>query len=158
MGGTTTTWAATLLADPYVVNDIYAWAASLFEAHSAALALQSSFTGPKLHTISLVAPRGNIIQSAGDLGSFALALTPALDVDVTPALEEATKAPKGVRFVSAGMCRLQDWRTFLSVIADAPLSTQPKLLSPSCHGSVDVLVSDIPLDRSASPSLARCTI
>jgi len=45
MGGTTTARAATLLADPTVVSGTYAWAASLLEAHSAALARQSSFTG-----------------------------------------------------------------------------------------------------------------
>ncbi len=60
-GGTTTARATTLLADPAAVSDSYASAASLFEAHSAALAMQTSFTGPELHTISLVAPRGNII-------------------------------------------------------------------------------------------------
>ena len=45
MGGTTTARAATLRADPAVVSGTYTWAASLLEAHSAALALQSSFTG-----------------------------------------------------------------------------------------------------------------
>ena len=87
-----------------------------------------------------------------DSASNAIALTPALDVDVTPVL---TDAPKGVRFVSDGLRRSHDWRTFLSALADAPLSTQPKLLSHSSHGIVAILVSDIPLDRSVSPPLAR---
>ncbi len=45
ISGTTATRAATLLADPIAVSGTYAWAASLLEAHSAALARQSSFTG-----------------------------------------------------------------------------------------------------------------
>ena len=158
MGGTTRARAATLLADPAAVSDSYGWAANHSEIHSTILALQYSFTGPQLHITPLVAPRRNIIHSSGDPGSIALALTLALDMDVTPALTEASRAPKGVRFVSAGLRRLQDWRTFLSVLADAPLSTQPKLLSHYGQGSVDVLVSDIPLGRSVSPPLARCTI
>ena len=70
--------------------------------------LQDSFTGPELHTIFLVAARGNIIQSGGDSTSTAPALTPTLDVEVTHALTEAVKAPKGVRFVTAGLRRLRD--------------------------------------------------
>jgi len=53
MGGTNTTRAGTLLADPNAVKDNYACAASLSEAYFAALALQTSFTGPKLHIISI---------------------------------------------------------------------------------------------------------
>jgi hypothetical protein len=56
MDGTTTARAATLLADLVVVSDTYAWAARLLEAHTAARALQSSFSGPELHTISRIAP------------------------------------------------------------------------------------------------------
>ena len=93
--------------------------------------MQASFTVPELHTASLVAPRGNTIQSAGDPSSNALALTPTLYVEVTPTLTEAARAPKGGRFVAAGLRRLQDWRTFLSVLVDAPplpiLNSSPTL-------------------------------
>ncbi len=101
MGRTTTARAAALLADPAVVSSSHAWAASLTAAQREALELQVSLTGPELHTVSLVATRGNIIQSAGDPSSTALALTPTLDVEVTPALTEAARTPKGVRLVAA---------------------------------------------------------
>jgi hypothetical protein len=63
-------------------------------------------------------------------------LPSTLDVDVVPALQEAARAPKGVRFVEAGLRRLADWRAFLFTLATAPLDTQPKLLSHSGHGNV----------------------
>jgi hypothetical protein len=94
-------------------------------AHREALDLKTSFTDPELHTISLVAPRGNIIKSASHPSSTALALTPSMDVDVTPALTEAVRAPKGVRFVAAGLRRLRDLRTFLSFLVEASPSTKP---------------------------------
>jgi len=93
-------------------------------AHKEALELHASFTGLELHIVSLVAPRGNIIQFAGDLSSNAIALTPTLDLEIMLTLMEAARAPKGVRFVAAGLRRLQDWRTFLSALAVAhPLYT-----------------------------------
>ena len=61
MGGTTTTRAATLLADPEAASATYAWAAFLTAAHREAIYLQDSVIGPELHIISLVAPRANII-------------------------------------------------------------------------------------------------
>ena len=114
------------------------------------MGLHASFSGPEMHTISLVAPRGNIIQSAGDSASTALALTPTMVVEVTPALAEAVRAPNGVRFVVSGLRRLQDWRSFLSVLASAPPSTRPKLLSHSGHVSVSILIFDTPLGRKSS--------
>jgi hypothetical protein len=81
-----------------------------------------------------------------------------LDVDVTPALQEAARPPKEMRFVAAGLSRMADWRAFLSTLAPAPLSTQPKLLSHSVHGSVALLINDTSLSRSAPTTLARTTI
>ena len=78
--------APTLLADPETASETYAWVAYLTATHREAMDLQDSFTGLELHTIFLVAPRGNIIQSAGDPTSTALTLTPTLDVEVTLAL------------------------------------------------------------------------
>ena len=120
MGGTTTARAATLLADPMQASGTYAWASFLSAAHQEAMDLQASFTGSGLHTISLSAPRGNIVQSAGDPSSTTPALTSTLDVEVTPALAEAVTTPKGVRFVAGALRRLHDWRTFLNSLADAP--------------------------------------
>jgi len=120
MGGTATAWAATLLEDPAAAFGTHAWASSLGAAHIDALELQNSFTGPELHSISLVASRGNIFLSAGDPTSTSRDLPPTLDVEVTSTLAEAAIAPKGVRLVAAGLRRLQDWRTFLFVLAHTP--------------------------------------
>ena len=73
-------------------------------------------------------------------------------------MQEAARAPKGVRFVAACLRRLDEWRTFLSLLESAPLATQPRLLSHSGHGSVAIINSDIPLGRSTSTTLARTTI
>ena len=109
-GGATTARAVSLLADPAAVSGTFAWVASLTASHAEALKLQVSFSGQELHTISLVAPRGNIIQYDGDPTSTNLTLIPArLDVEVTPALAEAARAPKEVRFVAARLRRLHDW-------------------------------------------------
>jgi len=158
MGGTTTARAATLLEDPPAARGSFAWARSLCKAHEEALELQSSFTDKELQLISLAAPRGCVIQSPGDPSSVALDLPPTLDLNITPALAEASRAPKGVRFVAAGLRRLQDWRSFTRMHANVPISAQPKLLSHSGHGSVTVLASDIPLGRRTSTPLARMTI
>ena len=120
MGGTTTDRAATLPADFVIVSSSHAWVASLMVAHREALELQASFTGPELHTVSLVAPGGNIIQFAGDPSSTAIALTPTPNVEIMPTLTEAARAPKGVHFVAARLRRLQDWRTLFSALAVAP--------------------------------------
>ena len=67
MGGTTTTTrAATLLADHVSTSGSYAWAFYLIVAHREAMDMQASFLGSKLNTISLVDPKGNIIQSSDD--------------------------------------------------------------------------------------------
>ena len=120
MGGTTTARAAALLADLAVFSSSHVWTANLMVTHREALELHASFTGPDLHTVSLVAPRGNIIHSAGDPSSTIIALTPTMNVEIMPALTEASRASKGVRFVVAGLHRLRDWRTFLSALAVAP--------------------------------------
>jgi hypothetical protein len=101
---------------------------------------------------------GNIIQSAGGTMSVASDLPPAMEVDVAPELQEAVRAPKGVRFVATGLRRLGDWRTFFPLLESTPLSTQPKLFSHSGHVSVAKLTSDIPIGRSKSTTLARTTI
>ena len=62
---------------------------------------------------------------AGDDSSTSRDLPLTLDVEITPALAEATRAPKGVRFVVACLHRLHDWRTLLSVLANAPPPLHP---------------------------------
>jgi len=120
-GGTTSAPVATLLDYHATVIGTRAWASSLGTVHMNALELQNSFTGPELHTISLVAPKGNLILFAGDPTSTSRDLPPTLDVEVTPTLAEAARAPKGVRFVADSLRRLHDLRTFLSILAHAPL-------------------------------------
>jgi hypothetical protein len=66
MGGNTTARVATLLADPPTSKLDQSWAASVHAAHHEALEMQASFTPQDLHTINLIAPRGNIIRCAGD--------------------------------------------------------------------------------------------
>jgi hypothetical protein len=61
MGGPTTVSDAVLLQDPEVVAGTMDWAFTVSSAHKAAISLQESFTPSELHTISLIAPRGNII-------------------------------------------------------------------------------------------------
>ena len=158
MGGTTMARAATLLADPETASGTYAWVAYLTTTHREAMDLQDSFNSLELHTISLVLPRGNIIQSVGDPTSTALALTPTMDVEVTPALTTAVRAPKGMRFVTARLRRLRGWRSFLSFLEYDPSSFKPKLLSHYSHGNVSIMIFDTPLGRSASPPLARSMI
>ena len=108
MGGTTTARAAILLDDPAAAIGTHAWASSLGATHKDALELLISFSIPKLHTISLVAPRGSIILSAGDPTSTCRDLPPTLDVEVSPTLAEAARAPKRLRFVASGLRQLHD--------------------------------------------------
>jgi hypothetical protein len=79
-------------------------------------------------------------------------------VDITLALKDVARAPKGVRFVSSGLRRLAGWRAFPDTLVATPSSLHPKLLSHSGHGSVSLLIADKPLGHSASPHLARMTI
>jgi hypothetical protein len=75
MGGTIFARATILLEDPAATtNGGHGWATSVLFAHSAILELQPSFSPVELLTIGLIAPRGNIIQLAGDTKSIALDL------------------------------------------------------------------------------------
>ena len=76
MGGNATARAATLLADPPAAKLDQIWAASVHAEHQEALELQASFTPQDLHTINLVAPRGNILRCVGDLRTIATDLPP----------------------------------------------------------------------------------
>ena len=69
MGGNTTARAASLLADPPAARLDHSWIASVYAAQREALELQASFSPHDLHTINLIAPRGNLIRCASDPGT-----------------------------------------------------------------------------------------
>ena len=72
MGGMTTSMAIALLEDPLASRELgQDWAISVTSTHAEAIALHASFTPQKLLTMSIVAPRGNIITSTGDTSSVA---------------------------------------------------------------------------------------
>jgi len=103
-----TTKTIALLEDPSASKELgQDWAINATSAHAEAIALHASFTPQELLTVSLVAPRGNIITS-GDTSSVATVKPPPMDVDVTPTLLKVARAPKGVRFVAAGLRRLAE--------------------------------------------------
>ena len=108
IGGPTTARAAALMADPLATKRDHTWATCVFAAHQAALELQASFTPPELLTLGLIAPRGSLIPFARDTWSVVMDLPPSLYVEFTPSLQEAARAPKGVRFVAAGLRRMGD--------------------------------------------------
>jgi len=71
-------------------------------------------------------------------------LLPTIHTDVTPPLRTAAEAPKGVRFVAAGLRKLSEWRAIFTLIASAPDSTKSKLLTHSGDGNVTIIHYDIP--------------
>ncbi len=77
MRGPTTSRVDALLEDPETSKVLgHDWAINISSAHQEVVALQASFTLPELHTLCLVAPRGNTITSAGDTASVATDLSP----------------------------------------------------------------------------------
>ena len=71
MRGTTTTKSIALLEDPSATKDLGQDGAIIVtSAHAEAITLHASFTPQELLTVSLVAPRGNIINSSGDTSSI----------------------------------------------------------------------------------------
>jgi len=60
-----------------------------------------------------MAPRGNIIFSAGDPTSMVEDITPTIETEVVPDLKESVAAPKGVRFIAAKVCKDHKMATLL---------------------------------------------
>ena len=107
---------------------------------------KQSFTVEERTKANLVAPRGNIITTTGDQSAItgepvAHDLSPTIQLNVTPPLAFAAAAPKGVRFVAAGLRKLAEWRAFFTLKSSVLLLTQPKLLTHSDHGNVSILHS-----------------
>jgi len=97
MGDTTTTKTIAILEDPSAAKELgQDWVINVISAHAEAIAMHASFNPHELLTMSLFAPRGNIITLAGDTSSMATDLPPPPDPDVTPTFLKAARAPKGV--------------------------------------------------------------
>ncbi len=116
------------------------------------------FTAEEHTTANLTAPRGYIITSAGDPSSAAQDLLSNIPVDSIPRLDEVAVAPKRVHFVASTIKRLTNWRAYFELLSSAPLFIKSKILTHSGHGSVSILISDIPHDRAIFASTAKATI
>jgi hypothetical protein len=56
-----------------------------------------------------MAPRGNIIFSAGDPTLVVEDLTSTIETKVVPDLLKSVAAPKGVRFIAAKVRKIREW-------------------------------------------------
>jgi hypothetical protein len=101
----------------------------------------------ELNTANLIATRGSNITNVGDPSSVAQDLPPTIQTDVTPSMDVDAAAPKGVRFVAAGLRKLSEWRAFFHLHNNVPSSTKPKLLTYFGHANVLILHFDIPAGR-----------
>jgi len=110
MGGSTNRAIVTALQDPTATTLMGGWAYHVCIAHNEAKRTQDSFTPPQRHTTDLMAPRGNIIFSAGDPTSMVEDRTPTIETEVVPDLLESVVAPKGVRlFIAAKIRKIKEW-------------------------------------------------
>jgi len=159
MGGTTNRKVASMLVNLVTASGTHQWAQYVYTAHVEVTVLYRSFTVDENAIASLVAPRGNVITSNGDPSSVAQDAPPTFHTDVTPRpLDVAAAAPRGVRFVATALRKLAEWRAFFRLLLAVPLSTQPKLLTHSNHGSVTIMHSNIPPDRAVSSSTTKAAI
>jgi len=91
------------------------------------------FVASEHYTAKLIAPRGNIITSTRDpAGSIAHDLSPTILTEIIPQLQEGAAAPKGMRFIAAGIRKLAGWRAFFCLLPSTPLATsQNSSLTPA---------------------------
>ena len=158
MGGSTNRAVASALHNPEAARDTLQWAHIVCEAHAAGTSLLLSFSPAEKETADRIAPRGNIIFSAGDPTSVVEDLPTTIEDEPLPQLHQATTAPRGIRFIAAKLRKLTEWRHFFQVHQRTAARDQPKLLAHARHGSVTVLHSDTPLGQRASVEVARTTI
>jgi len=126
MGGSTNHSVASMMVNPVQAFATHQWDVFVCNAHVDALSLQQSFTVAEHATANLMAPRRNIITTAGDPSSGAQDLPPTIHADVKPPLDSGATAPKGVRFVAASLRKLTRWITFFNLHKDISPSTRPK--------------------------------
>jgi hypothetical protein len=107
MGGSTNREIATTLNNPEAARATKDWAHAVCRAHEEAKQLQFSFSPAELYTADLIAPKENIIFSAGDPTSMVLDLPATIETKVMPELLESTIAPQGIRFVAANIRKLE---------------------------------------------------
>jgi len=108
MGGITNRTIGARLMDPAAASATQDWAAHGCAAHEEAMQMQHSFTPEEHGTTNFIAPRGNTITYVGDPTSVTQDLLPTIHTNVTLPLWDATEAPKGVRFVAAGLRKLSE--------------------------------------------------
>jgi hypothetical protein len=143
MDGRTYRSVAAMIANPSAICDSQPWARFVYDAHAEARRLETSFNSEKHNTMNLMAPRGNIITSAGDPSSVAQDLQLTIFTEVIPPHNIAAAAPKGALFISAGLRKLVKWRVLLFLLLTITIATKFKLLTRTGHGSVSILHSDI---------------
>jgi hypothetical protein len=93
----------------------------------------------------LITPRGSIIISAADPEAVAQDLAPIFLTEIISQFQEDIATPKEVRFIASSIRKLANWRDFFCFLTSAPIHNKPKLLTHNGHGSVSILLSDIPL-------------
>ena len=158
MGGRTSRSVAFMRVNPVAFYDSQLSVNLICTAHSEARLVKISFTVNEHSTASLIAPQGNIIISAGDSSLATQDLLPSKCTEVTPHLVEAAAAPKGVKFIATNIRKIADLRAFFCFLSSAPISTKPKLLTHSSHGSVSIMFSDMPFSSAIFAPTARATI
>ncbi len=86
MGESTSRETAASLFGPAASVHNKQWAECAVETHAEVLALRTSFSAAKRHTADLLAPRGNIIFSAGDPPSVVDDLPSTIEDEEIPEL------------------------------------------------------------------------
>ena len=103
MSGRTNASVASILVDPAAFRESQPWANFVCSAHTNTCLMERSFTVEKYTTANPIAPRGNIITSAGDPSSISQDLLPSIPMDTIPRLDEVDVAPKGILFIASGI-------------------------------------------------------
>jgi hypothetical protein len=126
-----------MLVNPVAFRDSKSWAKFVCTALSEARLLEQSFTLDEHSTANLVAPRGNIIISAVDPPQLPnTSFPPFARTSCILQLVKAATTPKGVRFVAAGIWKLENGLAFFCLLSSAPISTKPKFLTHSGYGNI----------------------
>ena len=110
MGDDTNRNVSSLLVNPVQAREAHQWAAVVCDAQYGAIDMQQLFTVDERATANLLAPRVDIITNVADPTFIAQDLPSTIHMDVTPPLESATVAAKGVRFVAVGLRKLAERR------------------------------------------------
>ena len=94
-----------------------------------------------------MAPKSNLIFSAGDPAPVIEDLPPTIEMDVIPEMLD-----------NIAYKNTNQMETFFLLHSKTEVPEQPKLLTHSGHGSVTILQSDTPLGKKVSATTTRTTI